>query len=713
MAHEHAAILATEFNVLRKHANAVIKLLDDGATIPFIARYRKEMTGSMDEVTLRNIEIRHKALTELDERKAFIINAIKEQGKLTAELKERILTTLDPNTLEDIYVPFKPRRRTRAAEARSQGLEPLARLLLDQRPGTKPEKAATKYLNDTVTTAEEALAGASDIIAEWVAENEKARSIVRAKYNRSATISSRVVRGKEEEGKNYENYFDFTEPLRLCSSHRYLAMRRGQAEGILRVSITIDDDEMGDRLCRMFVRQSADETTSRLLIQAVKDGYKRLMKPSIENETAAAFKEKSDESAISMFADNVRQLLMGAPLGHRRVLAIDPGYRTGCKVVCLDEQGNLMHHDVIYPCAPHNDYYNSADAICGMVDHFRIGAIAIGNGTAGRDTERFVNSLQFSHKVEIFMVNESGASIYSASEVARREFPDQDVTVRGAVSIGRRLIDPLAELVKIDPKSIGVGQYQHDVNQSKLKEALDYTVESCVNAVGVNVNTASRELLSYVSGIGDQLASNIVEYRAQHGDFKSRAELMNVPRMGEKTFQQCAGFLRIPGAANILDNTGVHPERYALVEKMAADVNADVNRLVSDKFLRDHLELANYVTRETGMPTLTDIVRELEKPGRDPRTKAEEVHYDENVRTLDDLHIGMTLQGKVTNMTSFGVFVDIGLKENGLIHISQLSDRFISNPREVVSVGQLVKARVIDIDIARGRIALTLKNVPQ
>lgn len=713
MVHEHAAIIATEFNLLRKHVNAVIKLLDEGATIPFIARYRKEMTGSMNEVVLHNLSKRHNALTDLDNRKSFIIEAISAQDRLTPELKERISETLDPVVLEDIYLPFKPRRRTRAEAARALGLEPLATRLFAQKPGISIDREAKSFITKDVTDKDAALAGAADIIAEWVAENDKARSIVRARYNRSATINCRVVKGKEEEGANYQNYFDFSEPLRLCNSHRYLAMRRGEAEGFLKVTITIDDEETSDRLSRMFVRQSTTGDLKQFLASAVKDGYKRLMRPSIENETAAAFKDKSDDGAISMFADNVRQLLMAPPLDRRRVLAIDPGYRTGCKIVCLDEQGNLLHHDVIYPCAPNNDYYNSADTICRLVDHFHIGAIAIGNGTAGRDTERFINSLQMPRKVEVFMVNENGASIYSASEVARREFPDHDVTVRGAVSIGRRLIDPLAELVKIDPKSIGVGQYQHDVNQSRLKEALDYTVESCVNSVGVNVNTASRELLSYVSGIGSQLATNIVEYRASHGDFKSRAELMNVPRMGEKTFQQCAGFLRIPGAANVLDNTGVHPERYALVEKIAADAHANVARLVTDKHLRDHLELANYVTRDTGMPTLTDIVSELEKPGRDPRSKAEAIKFDDSIRTIEDLHIGMELEGKVTNMTSFGVFVDIGLKENGLIHISQLSDRYISSPSEVVGVAQRVKVKVIDIDTTRHRIALTMKNIPQ
>lgn len=713
MANEHVAIISREYDHLKKHVNAVIKLLDDGATIPFIARYRKEATGSMDEVAVRNIARRHQELTELDQRKDFILKTIKEQGKLTPQLQERIAETLDPIVLEDIYMPFKPRRRSRATVAREMGLEPLAEKLMSQRPGIKPMAVAKEFVNVLVADEQAALAGASDIIAEWVSDSEKARSIVRSKYNRSATISSRVVKGKEEEGKNYQNYFEFSEPLRTCTSHRYLAMRRGENEGILKVTLTIDDQEMSDRLVRMFVKPDAPEEVAEIVEGAVRDGYKRLMKPSIENEIYATVKDKSDTDAISMFADNVRQLLMAPPLGRKRILAIDPGFRTGCKVVCLDEQGNLLHHDVIYPCAPHNDFYAAADLLCNLVEHFKIQVIAIGNGTAGRETERFVNSIQFPFPIDLFMVNEDGASIYSASEVAREEFPDQDVTVRGAVSIGRRLLDPLAELVKIDPKSLGVGQYQHDVNQTRLKDALDYTVESCVNAVGVNVNTASKELLSYVSGIGKQLAANIVEYRQQNGDFKTRDELMNVPRMGEKAFQQSAGFLRIPGGANILDNTGVHPERYDLVDRIAADAGTTVEKLVTDNRLLHSLELAKYVTKTTGLPTLTDIVLELEKPGRDPRGTTEHIEFDESVNDIADLYIGQELNGKITNMTAFGVFVDIGLKENGLVHISQICDRFITNPAEAVSVGQHVKVKVIDIDAPRRRIALTMKEVPQ
>ncbi|MBD5355174.1 MAG: RNA-binding transcriptional accessory protein [Bacteroides sp.] len=712
MANVHANVITAELgSYLRKHVAACLRLLDEGATVPFIARYRKEATGGMDEVTVHAVQKRHQELTELDKRKEYILDVIKERNALSPELQERIMETLDPVVLEDIYLPYKPKRNTRAQAARALGLEPLARMIMAQN-SLDIEKQARKFAKEA-GSINAAIAGASDIIAEWVNESEKARNLVRSRFQRSATIRSKVVPGKEEEGKNYQNYFNFSEPLRLCNSHRYLAIRRGEEEGILKVSITIDDDEMVERLSRMFVKTNATTDSSIIVRNAVKDGYCRLMRPSIENEIAATTKEKSDDSAIQMFADNVRQLLMSAPLGRKRVLAIDPGFRTGCKLVILDEQGNLLQHDVIYPTPPANDFVGSADAICFYVDRYRIDAIAIGNGTAGRETERFIRDVMLPRKVQIFMVNENGASIYSASEVAREEFPYEDVTVRGAVSIGRRLLDPLAELVKIDPKSIGVGQYQHAVNQNKLKDALDYVVKSCVNNVGVNINTASKQLLSYVSGIGPALAANIVKYRAENGDFTSRSQLLDVPRMGEKAFQQCAGFLRIPGAKNPLDNTSVHPERYALVEQIAADVKADVARLTRDRNLLHSIELDKYVTKEVGLPTLTDIVLELEKPGRDPRETAEEVPYDDSVRKIDDLHIGQELSGKVNNITAFGVFVDLGMKENGLIHISQLSERFISSPADVVSIGQTVRVRVIDVDTSRGRIALTLKGVAQ
>ena len=714
MVNVHANIITKEIGShLRKHVAACLRLLGDGATVPFISRYRKEATGGMDEVTVYNIKKRHEALFELEKRKEYILQVISGQDALTPEIETRIEETFDPIVLEDIFLPYKPKRNTRAQTARALGLEPLAKMIMSQSAGASPESMAAKFVKGEVKDVSYALSGASDIIAEWVSESEKARNIVRSRYQRSAIISSKVIPGKESEGEKYQNYFDFSEPLRTCNSHRYLAIRRAEEEGILKVGLSIDDDDMMDRLNRMFVRATASPLVADIVKAAVKDGYRRLMRPSIENEIAAVTKEKSDTGAIQMFANNVQQLLMSPPLGRKRILAIDPGFRTGCKVVALDEQGNLLYHDVIYPTPPANDFVGAGDTLCYMVDRYRIDAIAVGTGTGGRETERFLRDVVFPRRVQIYMVNEQGASIYSASEVAREEFPDEDVTVRGAVSIGRRLLDPLAELVKIDPKSIGVGQYQHDVNQNKLKESLDHVVETCVNSVGINVNTASRQLLSYVSGIGPTLAANIVKYRTENGPFNTRSELMNVPRMGEKAFQQCAGFLRIPDAKNPLDNTAVHPERYALVEQMASDVNADVERLTRDRNLLHKIELDKYITKETGLPTLTDIILELEKPGRDPRETVEETVYDDDVRKIADLHIGQELNGKVNNITAFGVFVDLGMKENGLIHISQLSDKFISSPSDVVSIGQRVKVKVIDIDVNRGRIALTMKGVIQ
>ena len=714
MVNVHANIITKEIGShLRKHVAACLRLLDDGATVPFISRYRKEATGGMDEVTVYNIKKRHEALFELEKRKEYILQVISGQDALTPEIETRIEETFDPIVLEDIFLPYKPKRNTRAQTARALGLEPLAKMIMSQSAGASPESMAAKFVKGEVKDVSYALSGASDIIAEWVSESEKARNIVRSRYQRSAIISSKVIPGKESEGEKYQNYFDFSEPLRTCNSHRYLAIRRAEEEGILKVGLSIDDDDMMDRLNRMFVRATASPLVADIVKAAVKDGYRRLMRPSIENEIAAVTKEKSDTGAIQMFANNVQQLLMSPPLGRKRILAIDPGFRTGCKVVALDEQGNLLYHDVIYPTPPANDFVGAGDTLCYMVDRYRIDAIAVGTGTGGRETERFLRDVVFPRRVQIYRVNEQGASIYSASEVAREEFPDEDVTVRGAVSIGRRLLDPLAELVKIDPKSIGVGQYQHDVNQNKLKESLDHVVETCVNSVGINVNTASRQLLSYVSGIGPTLAANIVKYRTENGPFNTRSELMNVPRMGEKAFQQCAGFLRIPDAKNPLDNTAVHPERYALVEQMASDVNADVERLTRDRNLLHKIELDKYITKETGLPTLTDIILELEKPGRDPRETVEETVYDDDVRKIADLHIGQELNGKVNNITAFGVFVDLGMKENGLIHISQLSDKFISSPSDVVSIGQRVKVKVIDIDVNRGRIALTMKGVIQ
>ncbi len=710
MANDIAAVIAKEMDVLRKHVVATIKLLDEGATIPFISRYRKEATGSLDEVAILNIRQRYERLTELAKRKEYILTTIKGQGALTSELEQKIHDVQDAAELEDVFLPYKPKRRTRAMTARERGLESLAKIIMSQ-ASTDIERQAKRFISDEVADETAAIAGALDIIAEWVSESEKARSIVRAKFNRSAVISSSVIKGKEEEGANYQNYFDFSQPLRTCSSHRLLAMRRGESEGFLKVAITIDDEEMLERLSRLFIRSTAGKDVADLMSKALRDGYKRLLRPSIESEIAAVSKEKADDTAISMFADNVRQLLFAPPLGHKRVMGIDPGYRTGCKVVCLDAQGNLLHNDVIYPCPPQNDFHGSARKISYLVEAYKIDAIAVGNGTAGRETEKFLSSLRYPRAVQVFSVNENGASVYSASKIARDEFPDKDVTVRGAVSIGRRLIDPLAELVKIDPKSIGVGQYQHDVDQTKLKNALTYTVESCVNAVGVNVNTASRELLSYVSGIGSQLASNIVEYRAEHGDFASRADLKAVPRMGDKAYQQCAGFLRIPTADNILDNTAVHPESYDIVERIANDLKCEVGDLVKNAKLRDTIELSSYVTKQVGLPTLMDIMQELEKPGRDPRSTIKVMEFDESVKKIDDLKPGMILNGIVNNITAFGVFVDIGLKESGLVHISQLCNHFVSSPAEVVNLNQHVKVKVMDVDYNRGRIALSMKEV--
>lgn len=712
MTHNIITIISEELNLSIKQVAATIRLLDDGATIPFISRYRKEATGSLDEVAIRNIQLRNQELQDIIKRKEYILETIEAQGKLTLELKERINTTLDAAVLEDIYLPYKPKRRTRAAIARERGLEPLAKIIMAQ-ASSDIERQASRFLSDGVNSVDDAISGALDIIAEWVSENEKVRSLVRTRYIKSAIISSSVVKGKEDEAQNYKNYFDFSEPLKYCSSHRYLAMRRGETDGLLRVSVSIDDDEMLERLDKFFVKSSATSQVAEYIRQAVKDGYKRLIKPSIETEVSALTKEKSDTTAIAMFADNVRQLLFAPPLGHKRVMGIDPGYRTGCKVVCLDAQGNLLHNDVIYPCAPTNDYKGAARKISYLVEAYKIDAIAVGNGTAGRETEKFLSSLRYPHKVQVFVVNENGASIYSASKIAREEFPNKDVTVRGAVSIGRRLIDPLAELVKIDPKSIGVGQYQHDVDQTKLKDALDYTVSSCVNLVGVNVNTASRQLLAYVSGIGPQLAGNIVEYRAEHGDFESRKALKDVPRMGDKAFQQCAGFLRIPNAENILDNTAVHPESYSIVERIAKDNKCSVEEIVNNKELLHSIDLNRYVSNEIGLPTLTDIVSELDKPGRDPRSRVEIMEFDERVKSINDLSEGMVLNGIVNNVTAFGAFVDIGIKENGLVHISQLCDHFVSSPSEILKVHQHVKVKVIEIDHSRNRIALTMKGVEQ
>ena len=685
-----------------------VDLLENGATIPFISRYRKEATGSLDEVYISQIKEQYEKLKETEKRKNFILASVEEQGKLTEELKQRILASWDITELEDIYLPYKPRRRTRAEIAREHGLEPLAKIIMSQRE-ENPEYRATPFIKGEIKDAETALKGAQDIIAEWISENEKSRNSVRNIFMRDAYISSKVVKGKESEGIKYQDYFEWSEPLKRCSSHRLLAMRRGESEGFLRVSISPDDSICLERLEQQFIRNN--NTSARLVSEAIKDGYKRLLKPSIETEFSASSKEKADDEAIRIFAENLKQLLLAPPLGEKRILGIDPGFRTGCKVVCLDAQGNLLHNETVYPHPPQQDYKGASRKITQLVESYRIDAIAIGNGTAGRETEAFITGLRYSHKVQVFIVSENGASIYSASKTAREEFPDKDVTVRGAVSIGRRLMDPLAELVKIEAKSIGVGQYQHDVDQTKLKRSLEQTVENCVNAVGVNINTASKHLLSYVSGLGPQLAQNIVDYRKEHGEFSDRKDLLKVPRMGEKSFEQSAGFLRIPQSANPLDNSAVHPESYPIVEQMAEDLHCNIQDLIANKELRKNIEPEKYVTDKIGLPTLHDILEELDKPGRDPRQFIKVFEFDPNIKTIDDLKENMLLPGIVTNITNFGCFVDIGIKENGLVHISQLSDRFIQDPTEIVSMHQHVTVKVIGIDAVRKRVQLTMKNI--
>ena len=688
-----------------------LKLLLDGATIPFISRYRKEATGGMDEVQISEINARYEKLCELAKRKETILSTIGELGKLTPELSKRIADCWEGTELEDIYLPYKPKRKTRAEIARQKGLEPFAVLLLMQRENN-PAAKARAFVKGDVKDEEDALKGARDIIAEQVNEDERARNQIRRQFERQGVITAKVVKGKEgdEAAAKYRDYFDFSEPLKRCTSHRLLAIRRGEKEGILKVSITpADETECGERLERLFVKTNNE--CAHQVAEAVNDAYKRLLKPSIETEYAAISKEKADDEAIRVFAGNLRQLLLAPPLGQKRVMGIDPGFRTGCKVVCLDAQGALLHNEAIYPHPPKSEYKQAARKLTQLVEQYKIEAIAIGNGTASRETEQFVTSQRYDREIQVFVVSEDGASIYSASKTAREEFPDYDVTVRGAVSIGRRLIDPLAELVKIDPKSIGVGQYQHDVDQSKLKASLDQTVESCVNLVGVNVNTASKHLLTYVSGLGAALAQNIVDYRTENGAFRSRRELLKVPRMGAKAFEQCAGFLRIPGAENPLDNSAVHPESYSVVERMAKDLGYSVTDLIKDKELRSRIKIENYITDSVGLPTLTDIMQELDKPGRDPRRKIEMFEFDKNVRTLDDLQEGMELPGIVTNITNFGCFVDIGIKENGLVHVSQLADRFISDPSTVVSIHQHVRVRVMSIDRERKRIQLTMKGL--
>ena len=708
---QFSQMIATALKLPVHRVENTLKLLQGGATIPFISRYRKEATGGLDEVQIGDIHTRYEKLCELAKRKETVLSTIEEQRKLTDALRERITNCWDATELEDIYLPFKPKRKTRAEVARQKGLEPLAMLLLMQRENNLSARVRP-FVKGEVKDEEDALKGARDIIAEQVNEDERARNLIRNQFSRQAMIISKVVKGKEKEeaALKYRDYFDFSEPLKKCTSHRLLAIRRGEAEGILKVSITPDDETAcTERLERQYVHGNG--VCSAQVAEAVNDAYKRLLKPAIETEFSALSKEKADEEAIRVFAENLRQLLLAPPLGQKRTMGIDPGYRTGCKVVCLDAQGNLLHNEAIYPHPPKSETALAGRKLVKLVEQYKIEAIAIGNGTASRETERFVTSQRYDREVQVFVVSEDGASIYSASKIAREEFPEYDVTVRGAVSIGRRLMDPLAELVKIDAKSIGVGQYQHDVDQTKLKASLDQTVESCVNLVGVNVNTASKHLLTYVSGLGPTLAQNIVNYRAENGAFHSRKELLKVPRMGAKAFEQCAGFLRIPHADNPLDNSAVHPESYAIVEKMAKDLKCSVADLIKNKDLRSQIDIKNYVTDTVGLPTLTDIMQELDKPGRDPRQKIQVFEFDKNVQTIDDLREGMELPGIINNITNFGCFVDIGIKENGLVHISQLADKFVSDPTTVVSMHQHVRVRVLSIDHERKRIQLTMKGL--
>ena len=711
-------LIASELHLSEHAVENTLKLLDEGCTIPFISRYRKERTGGLDEVEITGISERLTRLQEIAKRKATIVSTITEQGNMTPELQKRIDECWESTVLEDIYLPYKPKRRTRAQVARELGLEPLAHLLLLQRE-QDPKRAAQRFVTGDVPDVATALKGAQDIIAEQVSEEERSRNQVRAAFRREAFIVSKVVKGKKDadEAAKYSDYFDWEEPLKRCSSHRLLAMRRGENEGFLRVSITIDDDEAVSRLQRNYVRGQG--ACQRLVAEAVEDGYKRLLCPSIETEFSNLSKEKADEEAIKVFTENLRQLLLGAPLGQKRVMGIDPGFRTGCKVVCLDAQGNLLHHEAIFPHPPVNHRMQATVHVQQMIHDYQIEAIAIGNGTASRETKEFVEDCIQSlpsptgegSGVRLFVVSEDGASVYSASKTAREEFPDEDVTVRGAVSIGRRLMDPLAELVKIDPKSIGVGQYQHDVDQAKLKHSLDQTVESCVNLVGVNLNTASQHLLMYVSGLGPTLAKNIVDYRKENGAFTSRAQLKKVPRLGPAAYQQCAGFLRIPDAKNPLDNSAVHPESYHIVEQMAKDCQCTVSDLISNHEKRAQIDIRDYVTDTIGLPTLTDIMKELEKPGRDPREQIEEFEFDASVQTMEDLHEGMELPGIVTNITNFGAFVDIGVHQDGLVHISQLADKYVSDPTQVVKLHQHVRVRVLDVDLRRHRISLSMRGM--
>ena len=699
------SLISISLQLSEKQVRNAIQLFNEGATIPFISRYRKEMTDGMDEVQLGDAKDQYDKLCELAKRKLAVLKSIEEQDKLTPELKTRIDNCWNITELEDIYLPYKTKRRTRAEIARERGLEPLAKMLMKQQSDDVLHMALS-FVRGDVSDTDDALKGARDIIAEWINENEAARNSIRSVFSREAVISSKLIKGKEEAAQKYRDYFEMSEKLARCSSHRLLAMRRAETEGFLRVNISPEDNHCLERLDRIFVK--GENESAQQVAEAVSDAYKRLLKPSIETEFASESKAKADTEAIRVFAENLRQLLLSPPLGQKRVLGIDPGFRTGCKVVCLDAQGNLLHNETIYPHPPVNETTQAMRKVQKMVEAYDIQAVAIGNGTAGRETEQFIQNTRFDREVKLFVVSENGASIYSASKIAREEFPDYDVTVRGAVSIGRRLMDPLAELVKIDPKSIGVGQYQHDVDQSQLKKALDQTVENAVNRVGVNLNTASKHLLIYISGLGPQLAQNIVDYRTENGAFKSRKQLMKVPKMGAKTFEQCAGFLRIPDSEYLLDNSAVHPESYGIVESMAKDLKMEIKELIQNKELKKSIDLQKYITPTVGLPTLNDILQELEKPGRDPRSEIQVFEFDPTVKTISDLRTGMELPGIVTNITNFGAFVDIGIKENGLVHVSQMADRYISNPAEVVSVHQHVKVRIMEVDIDRKRVQLKL-----
>jgi len=700
--------IAKTLQIAYQQADSVVQLFAGGATVPFISRYRKEMTGGLDEMVIHEIEVLNKKFDELEKRKKTVLETIQELGQLTDDLKRKIENTFDPIELEDIYLPYKPKRRTKATIAKEMGLEPLAQLIMKQQSGDV-EEMASKYLNEQVETTEIALQGARDIIAEWVSENPQARQKIRTVFNRDAFISSKLIKGKEQEGIKYSDYFDFSESLKKCPSHRMLAIRRGEAEGFLRVSVEPEAEVCEELLENQFAK-GYTHSAEQIRI-AIKDSYKRLIQPSIENEFKKLTKEKADEEAIQVFARNLRQLLLASPLGQKRILALDPGFRSGCKLVCINESGDLLHNETIYPHPPQNEKNQASKKIQALVSSYKIDAIAIGNGTASRETEAFIRLVRFDKEIQVFMVNESGASIYSASAIAREEFPQYDVTVRGAVSIGRRLMDPLAELVKLDPKSIGVGQYQHDVDQTKLKENLDFVVESCVNSVGVNLNTASKHLLSYVSGLGPKLAQNVIDYRTENGAFSTRTELKKVPRMGDKAFEQSAGFLRIPGGKNPLDNSAVHPESYKIVDKMVKDLSCNISDIINNKELRTKITLEKYITPEFGLPTLKDIIKELEKPGRDPRSQIKVFEFAEGVNSINDLYQGMVLPGIVTNITNFGAFVDIGVHQDGLVHISQLADKYISNPADVVALNQHVKVKVVEIDKERKRIQLSMKGL--